>query len=187
MSKKGFTIIEVLAVIIIIGIISGIAVIAVGRYIDKAEKDTYISNMKTYIKAARDMYNGERLAQEPKDNEALVIPISLIDIDKSVGYKSPYGEYILESTYIILTKDADDKKYYIVALDTGNAGINCAMETKLHISQLLIEDDGINDIKTLAQIEIEDAVITLDGRKYKYDPLRNSNPAIKTMILKEIP
>lgn len=186
MKKKGFTIIELLAVIIIIGVVTAIGVIAIGRYMDKAEKDTYLSNLKTFTKAARDMYNADRIPQEPKSNEALVIPVSVLDIDESVGYKSPYGEYILEMTYVILVKEADEKTYYIVALDTGNAGINGIAESKLHVNHLLIEDDGIYDIKSLAQIEFEDAVITLGGRKYKYDPIRNQNSAISTLILKEV-
>lgn len=41
LNKKGFTLIEILATVTILGILSGVAVIATSRYLDKARNDSY--------------------------------------------------------------------------------------------------------------------------------------------------
>ena len=186
MRKKGFTIIEILAVIIIIGAISMIGVISINAYLANSEKDIYIANLKTFVKAAKDLYNSDRLAQEPRANEALIIPLELLELDQSAGYKSPYGTYIKESTYIIVTRENDQNTYYIVALDSGDIGINCVRENKLHRREIIIDNIDIDKIKTLDQISFFGAVLELDGVEYQYAYDRNTNDSVTTMILKEL-
>jgi prepilin-type N-terminal cleavage/methylation domain len=187
MKKKGFTIIELLAVIMIIGIVSIIGIIAIDRYTEDAEKDVYINNLKTFIKAAKDLYNSDKLAQEPKIGEVLIIPFSLIEVDESVGYKSPYGSYVLESCYIVVTRINEENTYYVVALDEGGIGINGVKEKDLHRREILFDENKTDNIKSLVQIEYNtDTYIMINGVKYKYSAERNLNPNVETFILIEV-
>ena len=52
-NKNGFTLIEILAVIVIMGILIGVTVPSVTNYILDARKDTYISTIKGYVDAVR--------------------------------------------------------------------------------------------------------------------------------------
>jgi len=188
MKKKGFTIIELLAVIMIIGVISLIGIIAIDRYVEDAEKDVYINNIKTFTKAAKDLYNSDKLAQEPKLDEVLIIPFSLIEVDKSVGYVSPYGEYILESSYIAVTRINEKNTYYIIALDEGGIGLNGVVEKDLSRKEILFDESKTDKIKSLVDLEYNsEAYLMINGVKYKYSSERNPHPeTVKTMILKEI-
>ena len=56
MNKKGFTLIEVLAVIVIIGILLIITIPAVSSYIDRANKSSYASNAAAYLDTIRSEY-----------------------------------------------------------------------------------------------------------------------------------
>lgn len=47
MNKKGFTMIELLAVIVIMGILSTVAIISVSRYLNKANNSSYETMIKT--------------------------------------------------------------------------------------------------------------------------------------------
>ncbi|MFC3040113.1 competence type IV pilus major pilin ComGC [Virgibacillus xinjiangensis] len=51
--EKGFTLVELLAVIVILGIIVAIAVPAVGSIIDSSEKDAHEANVELFINAAK--------------------------------------------------------------------------------------------------------------------------------------
>ncbi|TSI07704.1 type II secretion system protein [Lysinibacillus sp. BW-2-10] len=52
-NEKGITLIELLAVIVILGIIAAIAVPAIGNMIENSKKDAHIANARAMIEAAR--------------------------------------------------------------------------------------------------------------------------------------
>ena len=55
MKNKGFTLVEILAVIVILGIIMMIAVPRVSEQILKSKKSTYVTDSKRFIEAARNV------------------------------------------------------------------------------------------------------------------------------------
>ena len=62
MNNKGFTLVEMLAVVVILAIISGIAVNGVLSYINTSKKkseEIFVQNLETYIDNYLDLYNGE--------------------------------------------------------------------------------------------------------------------------------
>lgn len=52
-NQKGLTLIELLAVIVILGIIAAIAVPAIGNIMDNSRKDAHIANAEMFVNAAR--------------------------------------------------------------------------------------------------------------------------------------
>ena len=58
-NKKAFTLIELLAVIVILGVIMVIAVPAVTKYIDKSRKDGFTKTASGVVDAARLYYSNE--------------------------------------------------------------------------------------------------------------------------------
>ena len=56
MNRKGFTLVELLAVIVIIGLLSTIAILSMSRVLEGARKDAYVANANAAISAARSDY-----------------------------------------------------------------------------------------------------------------------------------
>ena len=52
LNKKGFTLIEILATVAIMGILSGVAIMGVTRYIEKTQREAYEMMQKTVYDAA---------------------------------------------------------------------------------------------------------------------------------------
>src|SRR5574344_2390456 len=91
MKKKGLTLIELLAVIVILGVIMVIAVPAVTRYINQSRQDSFISTAKSYVDAVQtaSVTNGSDSYQVPSDGNAVVVELTSIKLNK--GGTSPYG------------------------------------------------------------------------------------------------
>ena len=51
-NNKGFTLIEVLAVIVLLGIIMSVAIVAISGYVEESKLKTYVNIAKEYIDIA---------------------------------------------------------------------------------------------------------------------------------------
>ncbi len=78
-NRRGFTIVELLATITILGILSTIAVVSVTKYLEQAKKSTYADLEKSMMDAARDylIEYPEDLASAGTDDAPTVTIISL--------------------------------------------------------------------------------------------------------------
>lgn len=119
MNKKGFTLIEILAVIIILGVMMLIAVPAVSEYISDSREKNYVKVAKGYIDSARAMITNRDLKASNKDY-TYYIPIECINTDQDGT--SPYGEWI--DAYVVITYDGKHYNYYWTSVDTSRIGFN---------------------------------------------------------------
>ena len=129
MNKKGFTLIEILAVIIIIGIIAMIAVPTVSQYIKGAEDTTYKSyenSMKdaTKNKVSRCLTENDMSCQLPEETneKSLVYLTELIDEGLIDEMKNPETKKMCESdiSYVEIKKVGTTDYEYVSCLYCGD-------------------------------------------------------------------
>lgn len=144
LNRSGFTLIEILAVIIILGIIMVIAVPSVSNYILDSRKNTYVSTIKGYADAVRNKINNFEYSLSNKDI-AYYVPISNIELDK--GGNSPFGDWV--SAYVVVTYNGREHSYYWTSVDTS--GYKVILEKK-------VEDITTSDI-------INDTELSISTRK----------------------
>ena len=153
-NKKAFTLIELLAVIIILGIILLIAIPSVSHYISISRKQIYEDTARIIIKGAITKVNsGEWDMYDTGVN--YYIPQHCIKTEK--GSKTPYGEFT--EAYVGVTYDGNGYSYYWISNDTAGHGFKEVISSE-KINKKLIESN-------IKDEDIKNAIETtsLDKRK----------------------
>ena len=165
--KNGFTLIELLAVIIILGILMIIAIPSVTSYINNSRKSAYVDTAREIISGARSFVNEGKVSMYDT-SATYYIKASCISTEN--GQRSPYGEFVDDETYVIVTYDGKGYDYYWVSRDSTGQGVPTPTSQKE-----LDEDDIQSDIVlgTIIPTKISDDksnVQVINAACNKFDP-----------------
>jgi prepilin-type N-terminal cleavage/methylation domain-containing protein len=124
-NKNGFTLVELLAVIVIIGIISLIAVPVITKLIEDSGDKVFKSNEKLLVEAAQNYYkvNSNELPGETSITKTITLE-TLIKNGFTKEIKSPSDETILCDGYVVVEKTSDSIFKYTSYLNCGNKFIS---------------------------------------------------------------
>ena len=147
LNKKGFTLIELLAVIVILAILLAIAIPSVAKYINTARKSTYIENVQSYARAAKNevlAVNSKYILPVNKNDATVITFETLKSALENGGKTSPYGgDWDKDNCYVTIvnngTAEEPDYKYYISAIDEKGYGIGNEGAAKAIIYEDLTE------------------------------------------------
>ena len=100
-NDKGFTLVETIAVIIILGVVLSIAVPSITNVVKSTNKNRMISDAETFISEVKEYVESDTIGNTPNDNKYKLVNI------KSKLSKSPYGEnYNMESSFVIINNNS---------------------------------------------------------------------------------
>jgi type IV pilus assembly protein PilA len=126
-NERGLTLIELLAVIVILGIIAAIAIPAIGGLIDNSKKDAHVSNAQQMINAAKIAVTADK-DLIPANSNGGTTEISLGQLEND-GYletlKDPDGNktsYNRTASKVVITNN-NNKLSYSVKLVNGTRGV----------------------------------------------------------------
>ena len=116
MKRNGFTLIEVLAVIIILGVIMTIAVPNVLSMLDRNKKDTFIENAKLMANKAEYTIRKDTSIEYPSEGKAIILTLEYLNTNDIS--ESPYNTmYSPTRSFVAVVNetinDITEYKYYV--------------------------------------------------------------------------
>ena len=134
--KNAFTLIELLAVIIILGILMIIAIPSVTSYINNSRKSAYVDTAKELVSGARTFVNEGKV---PMYDTSTTYYVDYGCVKTENASKSPYGDFV--NAYVVVTYDGKGYTYYWTSVDTAGQGVKIITK-----ADELDEDDIVSDI-----------------------------------------
>jgi type IV pilus assembly protein PilA len=147
-NKKGFTLVELLAVIVILAVILTIAVPNVMKIVEKTRKDAFESTAAMMISSAKTQaaaYNDYL----PNSGECSVIKIDLLELE-NIDKDPDGGDYDLDNSYVAIANDDGTYKYYVTLIGSKRK-VNLALEGNITSS---LETDGIKAPSSLKRSDV---------------------------------
>ncbi|GEL07141.1 type II secretion system protein [Salisediminibacterium halotolerans] len=121
-NQKGLTLVELLAVIVILGIIAAIAVPAIGGIIDNAREDAHESNAESLYNAARlavtseNLTDGETFSGVGSDDHFDLVEEGYLD-SNMIDPESDNDEYETAQVEYTPSDEGDSMSQYTITLD----------------------------------------------------------------------
>lgn len=137
--KNGFTLVEIIAVIIIIGIVLIIAIPAVSKYINNSNKASFAADAQGFIENVRSEYEMEYYGKFIKSDELMIVPIEYIDFEKGLSKEGPFGDYDLSKSYILIAPERNGYQFYATIIDVN--GIGVVMKSNNELSKNSVENE----------------------------------------------
>lgn len=149
-NSKGFTLIEVIAVVIILGVLLLIAVPSISNYIAGSRKSTYVNQMKQMVNTVASSISAMKLPYNIEENEGIIVPFDQINLEKG-GKKSPYSEFNYDNCFILVVYNGKNYDYYISALDNTKHGFKLIDENYL-TEDSIVEMTDTSDMLSLSEM-----------------------------------
>jgi len=142
MNKKGFTLIEIIAVIVIIGVLLLIAVPAVSSIIFSSRDKTYATNASTFMSEVDTLYKTKQYGPLLEENQIMIVPIKDVTFDKNNFTNSPYGAYVYNKSYVIIERSNYGYKLYATILDDSSRGVLEAPYESINNDDVKVRDES---------------------------------------------
>lgn len=175
-NRKAFTLIELMAVIIILGILLTIAVPNTLSMLDRNKKNAFVEDAKKFAALSNSLVQKDKKIERPNDDTSATL-ITLDYLNTTQIEKSPYAvNYIPEKSFVVIARQGGRYLYYVnlIACDDANCasgnvyGINVALESDLALDNarnLVRKGDVVTDyIDYNAQIGNYEAASHLKSR-----------------------
>ena len=136
MNKKGFTLVELLAVLAVIAIIGAIAIPNVISLMDNNKKDQIINDAERLISLAKNAVAADIDFRRSSESYK-IYPMSVLDSKNSINPDPDGGDYDRDHSYVKYTKDLG---YCVYLLGTKrsvkNDADSCVKEENLNRSSV---------------------------------------------------
>lgn len=165
-NKKAFTLIELLAVIVILGVLLSIAIPQVSQYITNSKKEGFVSGAKLFIDSLRNDTTVNLYTFPSRKNDVTIITLDLATMQKSKEKSSFGGRWIYSKSYVAIinvgTGENPDYRYYIAAQDSKDYAMPLTEESELSPNLIVAR------AKNKMEVTIQSLCGTRDGYHRQY-------------------
>lgn len=119
MNKKGFTLVELLAVVVILSILMAVAVPNIISTLDRNKKETYIGDAKKFIALSKNQMGNK--INKPGYGELVRIDLSCLD-NEDVKRDPDGNLYDEANSFVIVVRKNDELVYYVNLIGKSTSG-----------------------------------------------------------------
>lgn len=148
MNKKGFTLVELLGVIVILSIIMLIAIPNVTSVLDKNKRENYLADAKKLVTQAEYEIRSSNI-EKPSSSQIFKITLDYLGTS-DVSKDSDGNEYDTTNSYVIVVRKNGYLEYYVNLVTKEKKGIKLTNKDNLDGEKKLslIEKDITNPTNT---------------------------------------
>ena len=144
-NKRGFTLVELLAVIVIISILAMLAIPNVTKRVEESRKKVFLEDSRTLLEAARvDFSSGKYTLVEGVEKVENKVTFSKAAIDTILEGKlgkSPFNSNYKDAGVMVVKTYGEDGtvyKYYVCLIDEDGNGLDYTETNSLSVDKILI-------------------------------------------------
>ena len=120
-NRKGFTLVELLAVVVILGLMMGIAIPNIMGIIKKQKQSTYLEDAKKMISRAEYMLRSTTKVQKPTNGNCIAMTLGYLD--NGEFNNPPYGgAYFGTLSYVYIRNNAGHYEYWVQLYECQTPG-----------------------------------------------------------------
>ena len=175
-NKKGFTLVELLAVIVIMGILMMVAIPSISRVIENSRKDTFVDIAKSYANAAKTLWTADTLTCEgtvasavddgdyyilinTKESARAILPVLVDQGGKSSWGNRDVNGYVRVHVETVTDNNGEPKRTttFYVGLSDGTHGlIDNGSMTSDNLKKGNVKMDLSSDDKKKIELTLDD-------------------------------
>ena len=154
MKKNGFTFIEILAMLVIIGIIMIVAVPNISGMIKNQRLDFYKHDAISMVESAKMKVKKEKTLVKPKEKDCIVFSLNYLDENDNIVTGPNGGTYDKFDSVVVYTRLGSKYVYYVRLVEnykgkrTGIQLVNSTEINSLKTMNITEMDDNIGLVKT---------------------------------------
>ncbi len=163
MNRKGFTLVELLGVVVILSIVLTIAIPATSNYIDSSKREAFADVLSEYVDAVRKGIAAEDYTAPIDFNQVLIVSLESIPLDKGKFSSSFDSEWVKSKSYVAVVNTGTPNNIEYTYLVAGQ-------DKDRHAIPLMNIDDVnrsevISDAKNKMEVTIQSLCGTPSGKK----------------------
>ena len=115
-NKKGFTLVELLATLVILGLLTVIAAPNIIGILTNTKLNTYISDANKLQTLAEYKFRSDSKITRPQDVKCIVLTINYLGTSE---FKNPPygGTYDFNNSFVVIKKEGNEYKYYVQIIE----------------------------------------------------------------------
>lgn len=156
-NSKGFTLIELIATITILGIIMLIAVPNVIGVVTKNKKQTYVNDARKMVTLAKYKFDSDAIIKRPTGTECVIMKLE--NLDRSELQEGPEGgNYDTTQSFVLIRYESQQYIYYVQLVENySKNGKTLKSGVSLTPYEELVNTTAKNDIESSGFKDINDS------------------------------